>query len=187
MGANYRARHDDPARSQRRDSRHDGPHTTRDRRRGASRHRWCDRPSGAHRHIADDGRRGCRYLGNAGAAGTRERAPPPLPVADEGHAWSAGRRALRLAADVVPDLGPAHARGHRHRDARRSPRVGAQRLHHCLRPSIPVAQCIIGRRPGRGRSPDRDAIPRIARVDVARPERRGGCRRTPWWSGQTTS
>ncbi len=72
--------------------------------------------------------------------GLDQHPPPLLPDADPGGSGSAGCQPVQLAENALPDLG-AHDAGrypHLHPDC--PGRAGALRLHHSLRPPVPLPE-----------------------------------------------
>ena len=116
--------------------------------------------------------RGDRRPRLRGDAGARQHPPPPLPDPDPGGAGRAGRAALRLAEDALPDLGADAARGHVRLGAARARRAGALGLHDELGPPLPLPERRAARGHHRGGGDDRHPLPPDPRRDERRRERR---------------
>ncbi len=180
-GELYGSRRDDDPRK--RPPRHDGRQRDRAPARLDSHRRRTRRR--ARRRRPGRACRGSRRRGRHARA--RQHPPPPLP---DPHARPGpGRRALHLAPNALPGLGPdrrgdgVRRRPHRHRRAR------ALGLHDRVRPSLRLPPRRLGPRRGRAQGCGRDRRPdrRLARVDGPRRLRRRPPARTTSSRRSTTS
>ena len=163
------ARDADTAGEERRRPGHDGRLPPRAAGGGALRRGRLRPPGGRDGGAAGHRRRGPGPHRPDRPARARQHAPPPEPDPDPRLPRRPGRGALRLAHRPVPGV-DAHRRGGLADEHARGPRRAPPlRLHHGLRPHLPVPERQLRGRAGRGGARHRRALPREPGVDVGRP------------------